>query len=130
MRLTRWTLGFDLYAVNFGIPAKYTMLRRGLTRGWVTRLPIMFTPILPTNSVGLGSSDPSSTIPFEVEKEFEDADSGILSSVTWNVVRDKRNDRYVTTGGSYQSAMVETADWAVLRNSLSGSLITAIFINS
>ena len=37
------------------------------------------------------------------------ADSGVLSSVVWSVVRDRRNNRYETSNGSYQSVSVETA---------------------
>jgi len=37
------------------------------------------------------------------------ADSGLLSSVVWSVVRDKRNNRFEPSSGSYQSAAFETA---------------------
>jgi outer membrane protein insertion porin family len=37
------------------------------------------------------------------------ADQGVLSSIVWSVVRDKRNNRFETTDGNYQSATLETA---------------------
>ena len=36
-------------------------------------------------------------------------DTGVLSSVVWSVVRDKRNNRFETTDGNYQSVSLETA---------------------
>jgi outer membrane protein insertion porin family len=40
---------------------------------------------------------------------INDNDKGLLSSVTWSAVRDKRNNRFETSSGNYQSASLETA---------------------
>ncbi|MGZ3688450.1 MAG: BamA/TamA family outer membrane protein, partial [Bdellovibrionota bacterium] len=37
------------------------------------------------------------------------SDQGLLSSVVWSVVRDKRNNRFETSDGNYQSISMETA---------------------
>jgi outer membrane protein insertion porin family len=44
-----------------------------------------------------------------VDQSIIDADTGILSSVTWSVIRDKRNNRFETTSGNYQSISLEAA---------------------
>ncbi|MBU6376182.1 MAG: outer membrane protein assembly factor BamA, partial [Bdellovibrionales bacterium] len=100
---TRWSAGFDVFAVNFPIPNRY--LTRKL--GFDVRLghPIgEFTNLYVTyKNEGLKITeikDPSIDVSL---------DSGVLSSTVFSVIRDVRNNRFETTAGNYQSASVETA---------------------
>ena len=36
-------------------------------------------------------------------------DNGVLSSIVWSLIRDRRNNRFETTAGNYQSVSFETA---------------------
>ena len=54
---------------------------------------------------GLQISDADPAIPQQLIND----DQGVLSSVVWSVIRDKRNNRFETTGGNYQSIILETA---------------------
>lgn len=104
---SRWALGFDIYSVNFENPQTRVVTRK---LGFDTRLgyPIAeYTHAYITyknEGVLIGPiNDPG--VP---EFLYQD-DQGVLSSVIWSVVRDRRNNRFETTDGSYQSASVETA---------------------
>ncbi len=75
---TKWSLGFDLFAVNQVIPSRYTTRKLG----------------------------------FDLRAGYPLADyvyGYITYSVGWSSVRDKRNNRFETTGGDYQSLSLETA---------------------
>jgi outer membrane protein insertion porin family len=100
-----WTSGFDLYYVTFPIPNKYTTQKRGFdvrlghpvmdyTYGYITYKLERLEDLYP--AVG-------------VDQSILNADTGVLSSVTMSVVRDKRNNRFETTAGNYQSISLETA---------------------
>ncbi len=47
-----------------------------------------------------------------VDQSEIDADEGLLSSLVFNVIRDKRNNRFETTSGNYQNVSLETAGLA------------------
>jgi outer membrane protein insertion porin family len=105
---TRWTAGADFFYVLFPIPDKYLTRKTGInfrfgypiaeyTNAYVTYK--LENLIIEEDANALLSLDP-------VDKE---ADSGLLSSVVWSVVRDKRNNRFETTGGNFQSASLETS---------------------
>jgi outer membrane protein insertion porin family len=100
-----WTTGFDLYALKFPIPNRWTTSKLGFdvrlghpivnyTYGYITYKHEGIQDL---------NQDPS------VSQDVIRADSGILSSVTFSVVRDKRNNRFETSAGNYQSASFEIA---------------------
>ncbi|NDD92719.1 outer membrane protein assembly factor BamA, partial [bacterium] len=100
---TRWSAGFDLFAVNFPIPNRYLTrklgfdIRLGHPIGDFTNLYVTY------KNEGLKITeikDPSIDVSL---------DSGVLSSTVFSVIRDVRNNRFETTAGNYQSASVETA---------------------
>jgi outer membrane protein insertion porin family len=103
---TLWTTGFDIYSVYFPIPNRYTTSKLGFDM----RLghPIMeFTYAYLTYKYegiqDLQVIDPS------VTDAMVKADSGVISSAIFSVIRDKRNNRFETSGGNYQSISMETA---------------------
>ncbi len=100
---TRWSTGFDVFAVNAPIPGKY--LTRKL--GFDVRLG---HPIGDYTNVYFTYKNEGLRIT-EVENVGTDTtlDSGVLSSVVGTIVRDKRNNRFEATAGNYQSASIETA---------------------
>lgn len=100
-----WTTGFDIYAVRFLIPYRYTTSKLGFD----VRLGY---PIAETTSAyvtykfeGIQDIDKDPSVSDEVIRQ----DSGTISSIILQVVRDKRNNRFETTGGDYQSISLETA---------------------
>ncbi len=101
---SRWSLGFDLYFVNFPIPDNYTTRKLGfnLRAGY----PILeFTNAYVTyKNEGVKIEDP--LVPLTAD---DLSDQGILSSLVYSVIRDKRNNRFETTEGNYQSVSLETA---------------------
>lgn len=104
---TRWSLGFDVFAVNQVIPGRYTTRKLGFDlRSGYPIADYVYGYITYKNEglqIADVATDPSLT------PDLINPDIGILSSVVWSVVRDKRNNRFETTGGSYQSASLETA---------------------
>ncbi len=111
---TNWSAGFDVYYVTFFIPDKYTTRKFGgdVRLGY---------PIFDYTNAFITYKRERLTIE-SVEIENPDAfdladiqaDTGLLSSVVWSVIRDRRNNRFETSGGSYQSLSVETAGVAGL----------------
>ena len=102
---TRWSTGFDLYFVNFPIPSKYVTRKLGfdLRAGY----PIFeYTNAYVTyKNEGMQIIDPDPS----VDRSEIRADQGILSSLVYSVTRDRRNNRFETTDGNYQSLSLETA---------------------
>jgi len=100
---THWSTGFDAYATYLPIPNKY--LTRKL--GFDIRLGHPITDdidfYLTYKNEGLQISD-------KVDPNLDTSlDEGILSSLVYSVVRDKRNNRFETSAGNYQAASLETA---------------------
>jgi outer membrane protein insertion porin family len=100
---TRWSAGFDVFAINFPIPNRY--LTRKLGFDFRVGHPIGdYTNLFVTyKNEGLRIT--------EVHDLNTDTalDTGILSSVVFSMIRDRRNNRFETTTGNYQSASLETA---------------------
>ena len=102
---TKWSAGFDLYYVNFPIPGKYATRKLGFDLRFGYPVFEYTNAYITYKHEGLQIINPDPSIdPADVR-----ADSGVLSSVVWSVVRDKRNNRFETTDGNYQSASLETA---------------------
>jgi outer membrane protein insertion porin family len=111
---TNYSGGADLYYTTFLIPDKYTTRKFGgdvrvghpigeYTNAYLTykreRLTIIDSQIINPDLQDL--------------QDIVD-DNGVLSSTVWSLIRDRRNNRFETTGGSYQSLSLETAGVAGL----------------
>ena len=106
---TKWSSGFDLYSTSAVIPNKYTTRRIGINlRGGYQFQDDMFLYLTYKNE-GMQLSnqivvrDPANPL------TDNSLDEGVLSSVIFKFVRDKRNNRFETSGGNYQDFSVETA---------------------
>lgn len=105
---TKWSMGGDMYYITSLIPNKWVTRRLGFD----VRLgyPIQeFTSAFITYKHE-GTKDEQvihGDDPFVQQQVKED--EGVLSSIVWSVVRDKRNNRFETTAGNYQSLSLETA---------------------
>jgi outer membrane protein insertion porin family len=100
---TRWSAGFDIFAINFPIPNRYLTrklgfdIRVGHPIGDYSNLFVTYkNEGLRITQVRDASTDTS-------------LDTGILSSVVFSIIRDRRNNRFETTAGNFQSASIETA---------------------
>jgi outer membrane protein insertion porin family len=104
---SRWSTGFDLFFVNFPIPGKYTTRKLGFDVRLGYPIFEYANAFVTYKNEGLQIIDPDD--PDGVLKNDIAADDGVLSSTVFSVVRDKRNNRFETTGGNYQSVSLETA---------------------
>jgi outer membrane protein insertion porin family len=113
---TNFSGGGDLYYTTFYIPDKYSTRKVGgdirlghpisdYTNGYLTYKRERLT----VDSTSIAIVNPTA-------QDFQDIadDNGLLSSLIWSVIRDKRNNRFETTSGSYQSISLETAGVAGL----------------
>lgn len=100
---TNWTLGFDVFSINYPIPNKYLLRKLGFNIRAGYPLADDINAFITYKNEGLQITEKQDpTIDTSL-------DEGVLSSLVWSVVRDKRNNRFETSGGNYQSASVETA---------------------
>lgn len=100
---TRWSLGFDFFYVNFPIPNKYDTRRLGFDIRLGYPLEDDLYAYLTYKNEGM-------KITRKRDETLDTSlDEGVLSSVVASVVRDKRNNRFETTGGNYQSFSSEFA---------------------
>jgi outer membrane protein insertion porin family len=110
---TNWSAGFDLYLNNTPIPNRYLTRRTGvqLRTGYLLTdelsgqiaYKLEHLRILRELTLTGGFADPS-------------LDLGVLSSLTFSLVRDVRNNRFETTGGNYQSVSMEIAGVGGVKN--------------
>lgn len=111
---TNWSAGFDLYYTTFFIPDKYT------TRKFGGDIRLGYPIAEYTNAFITYKREKLSIESIEIQtpdaQDLQDLaeDTGLLSSTVFSVVRDRRNNRFETTGGSYQSLSLETAGVAGL----------------
>lgn len=101
-----WSAGFDLFYLSFPIPGKYLQYRKGFNLR--TGHPIeddLFTYITyKFENLRLDEKR------YDLDPELDTVgDEGNLSSVIFSVVRDKRNNRFETTKGNYESLSTEYA---------------------
>jgi outer membrane protein insertion porin family len=103
---SRWSLGGDLYYVNLLIPNRYVTRKTGFDVRAGYPLSEDINGYITYKFEGMQALD-------TVEPDFPPylylPDDGTLSSIIWSVIRDKRNNRFETTEGNYQSASLETA---------------------
>ncbi len=109
---TNWSAGFSLFMTNSPIPDRYLVRRTGFNlkmgypltdyvQGFFTYKLEGLKILAPYTRAAVGSA------PAIVADET--LDKGILSSVVLSLVRDKRNNRFETTGGDYQNLSLELA---------------------
>lgn len=103
---SRWSLGGDIYYVNLFIPNLYVTQKTGFDVRAGYPLMEFVNGFITYKFEGLQTLD---IVDPALPPSFYGPDSGVLSSVIWSAVRDKRNNRFETTEGNYQSASVETA---------------------
>ena len=102
---TLWTAGSDFYYVAAIIPSLYTTRKLGGDiKGGHPLAEYVYGYITYKNE-GLQIFNPQ-VLGID---DLIALDSGVLSSVVFSAVRDKRNNRFETTDGNYQSASLETA---------------------
>lgn len=104
---TRWSLGFDIYSVNFPFPGIYLTHKLGFDVRLGHPIAEYIYAFITYKNEGLAVRQIDDNNP--VPEFFLDLDRGVLSSVVWSIVRDKRNNRFETTDGNYQNASLETA---------------------
>jgi len=122
---TDWSAGFDLFMTNSPIPDRYLTRRSGfhLKLGypisedvqWYITYKFEQLSILESYATDRATDIANgSTLPKLVADES--LDKGILSSIVFSIVRDKRNNRFETTGGNYQNASLEFAGLGGVKN--------------
>lgn len=102
---TLWTTGFDLYSVKYTIPGRYTPSKLGFDVRLGHPIFDYTNAYITYKQEGIQVLDANPAIPQGALR----ADSGVISSISWSVIRDKRNNRFETSSGNYQSAVLETA---------------------
>lgn len=118
---TPWTTGFDLYSTLAQIPVRYNTRRIGLNlRAGYQFKDDHFLYVTYKNE-GLQIFDKV------VANDDTSLDEGVLSSMIFRFVRDKRNNRFETTGGNYQEASVEAAGIGGDKNFLKMNLNNRIY---
>ena len=98
-------MGFDLYSLTYIIPNKYTAEKLGFDVRFGHPIAEFINGYVTYKNEGLKVGDVDPSLPQDVVQP----DIGVLSSIVWSVVRDKRNNRFETTEGNYQSVSLETA---------------------
>lgn len=100
---TLWSLGGKIFYINFPIPNLYTLRRTGFNI-------MVGRPIVDDIFAYITYKFESSAINDIIDPTADTSlDNGLLSSIVWQLQRDKRNNRFETTGGTFQSITVETA---------------------
>jgi outer membrane protein insertion porin family len=102
---TRWSAGFDLYWINFPIPRKYLTRKLGFNLRAGYPVAEFVNAFVTYKAEGLQITNEVPGLP----PELVDPDRGALSSFVFSVVRDKRNNRFETSDGNYQSLSFEFA---------------------
>lgn len=103
---TRWSLGFDVFFSTFPIPDKYTTRKLGFNLRGGHPISEYTTGFITYKHEGMKIEDLADP---GIDPRDIAADEGVLSSLVWSVVRDRRNNRFETTQGSYQAVFLETA---------------------
>ncbi len=102
---TLWSAGFDLYSVSYEIPNKYLARKLGFDLRFGHPIWDYVYGYITYKNEGFSVSD----VDANLSTAQIHPDEGILSSIIWSMVRDKRNNRFETTDGNYQSISLETA---------------------
>lgn len=119
---TRWSLGGDLFYTTFFFPGRYITRRVGANGRVGYPLSEYVYGFLTYKLERLNILQLDITEPNEQDLKEIAQDTGTLSSLTWSVVRDKRNNRFETSDGSYQSVALETAGVGGEKTFIKGTL--------
>jgi outer membrane protein insertion porin family len=103
---TLWSMGSDVYSLVYIIPNKYTARKLGFDLRFGHPIAEFVYAYITYKNEGLQVGDANT--PSLTQDQIQ-PDIGVLSSVIWSIVRDKRNNRFETTDGNYQSLSLETA---------------------
>lgn len=105
---THWSAGADFFFVNSLIPNRFLTRKLGFDLRFGHPIPgwDYTNGYITYKNEGMRIEQVQDT---GIDQADIDADTGVLSSTVYSVVRDKRNNRFETTGGNYQSLSLETA---------------------
>jgi outer membrane protein insertion porin family len=114
---TRVSMGFDIYSVAFPIPNRYETRKLGFDVRFGYPIADYVNGYLTFKNEGLAVGQDLLLDPITgqdlvlpvLPAYYRESDNGTLRSVILSVVRDKRNNRFETTEGNYQSASLEVA---------------------
>ncbi|MEW6058195.1 MAG: outer membrane protein assembly factor BamA [Bdellovibrionota bacterium] len=103
---TLWSAGFDIFLVSFPIPGRYLQFKRGFDLKFGHPIQDDLNAYVTYKFENLQLDE----IRYDIDPEIDpSADRGNLSSIGLSVVHDKRNNRFETTKGHYQSLASEFA---------------------
>ncbi|MCM2277842.1 MAG: outer membrane protein assembly factor BamA [Oligoflexia bacterium] len=119
---SRWSMGFDLYTISFDVPLKYHTRKLGFDVRFGHPIGDYTNAFITYKNEGLNIGDVRDQDLANNHENLVDPDIGVLSSIVWSVVRDKRNNRFETTDGEYQSLSLETAGLGGDKNFIKWSL--------
>lgn len=103
---TKWSMGGDVFYTITQIPAKWNVRKLGFDIRLGHPLMEFTNAYITYKNEGVNIKD---IVDPSIPAGEAAQDNGVLSSIVWSVVRDKRNNRYETTDGNYQSVSLETA---------------------
>jgi outer membrane protein insertion porin family len=111
---TNWSAGGDIYYTTFYIPDRYTTRKFGgdVRLGYPIADYLNAYITYKRERLRIESIELPNPDDFDLREIQQD--TGLLSSLVWSMVRDRRNNRFETTSGSYQSVSLETAGVAGL----------------
>lgn len=118
---TNWSAGFDLFSANSPIIDRYLVRRSGinLKAGYplADDIQAFLTYKLETLEIIDDYTNPAiRPVGSPTLRADPTLDKGILSSLVFSVVRDKRNNRFETSGGNYQNGSLEVAGLGGVKN--------------
>ncbi len=122
---TNWSAGFDLFMANSPIPDRYLIRRSGVnlragypisdyTQAFVT-YKFEHLRVL-ANYADIQNQNRTNNPTLPALRADDALDKGILSSLVFSIVRDKRNNRFETSDGNYQSGSLEIAGLGGVKN--------------
>ncbi|MBI4925217.1 MAG: outer membrane protein assembly factor BamA [Bdellovibrio sp.] len=103
---TKWSMGFDTYYISQPIPNKWTTRRLGFDVRLGYPIREFVNAYITYKNEGTKLEDIVNESDPAIQEDLN-ADRGMLSSVVFSIVRDKRNNRFETSAGNYQSVTAE-----------------------
>lgn len=110
---TEWSAGFDVFLVSFPIPGKYLQYKNGFDFKFGHPVQDDLYAYFTYKFEHLDLQE----VRYDLDPRLDISDDkGNLSSVGLSMVRDKRNNRFETTRGNYQSLSTEFAGVGANKN--------------
>ncbi len=100
---TKWSMGGDLFSLTYLVPNKYFIRKLGFDVRFGYPVTDDISAFITYKNEGLKISDKDDAA------EDTSLDEGVLSSIIWSAVRDKRDNRYETNSGDFEKLSLETA---------------------